>query len=308
MYSDEGLIAEATQNISLQLDGSVTTNQAPNITTQYGVMPDSNFSTGVLFIKTKNSLGLNTVAYYHHDHLQTPLQATDKAGNIVWSATYNVFGQATITTPNATELVPTIESNLRLPGQYEDTETGLHYNFNRYYDPQTGRYISQDPIGLAGGVNRFSYVNHNPLNNYDPSGLLAFGDPLPQGFVDTVAGFGDGIFNVITFGVGDLNELRNIVGINGGVNTSCDAYTWANYGGIVVGTVALGGAFTTSWKRGWEISFGRNWRIAPWGNRTNNPYGKWPHYHRRGSEPGQGIGRHRPWERKSPDKSWMDRF
>jgi RHS repeat-associated protein len=62
-----------------------------------------------------------------------------------------------------------------LPGQYEDTETGLHYNFNRYYDPQTGRYISQDPIGLAGGVNRFSYVNHNPLNSIDPTGEFAWG-------------------------------------------------------------------------------------------------------------------------------------
>lgn len=186
-------------------------------------------------LKPKNSLGLNTVAYYHHDHLQTPLQATDKAGNIVWSATYNVFGQAIITTPSATELVPTIESNLRLPGQYEDTETGLHYNFNRYYDPQTGRYISQDPIGLAGGINRFSYVNHNPLNSFDPSGLLAFGDPLPQGFVDTTAAFGD----TLSFGITD--EIRELLGTNNTVNKCSDAYNYGEWGGIAY-SLAFGAA------------------------------------------------------------------
>lgn len=183
MYSDEGLIAKATQNISLQLDGSVTANQAPNITTQYGVMPDSNFSTGVLFIKTKNSLGLNTVAYYHHDHLQTPLQATDKAGNIVWSATYNVFGQAIITTPSATELVLTIESNLRLPGQYEDTETGLHYNFNRYYDPRTygtvQRKWSKSVVGYKGKYELHHWFTSQSFGKNNAGWNLV---PLSRGF------------------------------------------------------------------------------------------------------------------------------
>jgi RHS repeat-associated protein len=125
-----------------------------------------------LFIKTKNSNNTDTVAYYHHDHLQTPIQATDKAGNIVWAASYDAFGKATIITPAATADKPTIESNLRLPGQYEDQETGLHYNYFRYMDTQTGRYITQDPIGLAAGVNRFAYVNGNPVNWIDPEGLM----------------------------------------------------------------------------------------------------------------------------------------
>jgi hypothetical protein len=66
---------------------------------------------------------------------------------------------------------------------------------------------------------------------------------------------------------------------------------------------------------GFEISFGRNFRIAPVGNRTGNRYGEWPHYHRRGAPlpngriaPGQGIGRHRPWEPKSTDTSLKDLF
>ena len=59
---------------------------------------------------------------------------------------------------------------LRLPGQYFDEESGLHYNRYRYYDPHCARYISQDPIGLAGGENAYSYVA-NPISRIDPLGL-----------------------------------------------------------------------------------------------------------------------------------------
>ena len=126
----------------------------------------------MLFVKAKNSNDDDTVAYYHHDHLDTPIQATDKSGNIVWSAQYNVFGRATITTPTATLDKPTINSGLRFPGQIEDAETGLYYNWHRYYDPELGRYVTRDPIGLAGGVNLYTYVRNNPLRYTDRLGLL----------------------------------------------------------------------------------------------------------------------------------------
>lgn len=60
---------------------------------------------------------------------------------------------------------------LRFPGQYWDDETGLHYNWNRYYDPSTGRYITADPIGLEGGMNLYAYANLNPVNYIDAEGL-----------------------------------------------------------------------------------------------------------------------------------------
>ena len=59
---------------------------------------------------------------------------------------------------------------VRFQGQWFDDESGLHYNFNRYYDPACGSYISQDPIGLDGGTRSYGYV-HNPLSWVDPFGL-----------------------------------------------------------------------------------------------------------------------------------------
>ncbi|CDH26998.1 hypothetical protein XBJ2_110001 [Xenorhabdus bovienii str. Jollieti] len=63
-----------------------------------------------------------------------------------------------------------VSCNLRFVGQYEDEESGLYYNRFRYYDRETGQYLTPDPIGLAGGVNPYGYV-HNPTGWVDPFGL-----------------------------------------------------------------------------------------------------------------------------------------
>ncbi|MCW8200575.1 hypothetical protein D8B23_19750, partial [Verminephrobacter aporrectodeae subsp. tuberculatae] len=181
LYADEGLIAEATQPIVLNADKSVTATADSVITTQYGPYPDSQWGTGVLFIKTKDSRSESNIAYYHHDHLNTPIQATDKLGNVVWIANYDAFGKATITTPSATNN-PTISSNLRLPGQYEDQETGLHYNFKRYYDPETGTYLTSDPVGVDGGLNLYLYSLANPINVTDSTGEMPHIILIPVSF------------------------------------------------------------------------------------------------------------------------------
>ena len=64
---------------------------------------------------------------------------------------------------------------LIIPGQYHDKESGLYYNHNRYYDAYSGRYISRDPMGLAGGLNTYAYAGANPVNVVDPLGLSFMG-------------------------------------------------------------------------------------------------------------------------------------
>jgi len=88
---------------------------------------------------------------------------------VVWAASYDAFGKASITTS-------TVSNNLRFPGQYYDEETGNHYNWNRYYDPSTGRYTQEDPIGFAGGdLNLYRYVGNGPVVGYDEEGLNGTG-------------------------------------------------------------------------------------------------------------------------------------
>ena len=108
---------------------------------------------------------------YHNDHLGTPRELSDNRGQIVWSASYDAYGRIDRLYSDEAENL------IRFQGQYEDHETGLYYNFYRYFDPEHGRYISQDPIGLAGGLNTYAYTQ-NPVNWVDVYGLD--GD-VPQG-------------------------------------------------------------------------------------------------------------------------------
>ncbi|MEZ0524818.1 RHS repeat domain-containing protein, partial [Pseudomonas sp. Env-17] len=102
--------------------------------------------------------------HYQLDHLGTPQELTSPEGEIVWSAHYRAYGQI------ARLDVGNIDNPLRFQGQYFDAESGLHYNRHRYYNPDIGRYLTPDPVKLAGGINGYQYVP-NPTGWVDPLGL-----------------------------------------------------------------------------------------------------------------------------------------
>jgi RHS repeat-associated protein len=111
------------------------------------------------------------VFYIEADHLNTPRVVMNAGGNAVWQWDYSdPFGNNVPNeNPNGQG---SFAFNLRFPGQYFDKETNLHYNLNRDYDPQIGRYLQSDPIGLKGGINTYAYVMNNPLRYIDPLGLF----------------------------------------------------------------------------------------------------------------------------------------
>ncbi|QRR38688.1 RHS repeat protein [Salmonella enterica subsp. enterica] len=105
---------------------------------------------------------------YHCDHRGLPLALIDGKGRIAWRAEFDEWGNM-LRENNPDNL----QQLIRLPGQQYDEESGLHYNRHRYYDPGQGRYITQGPTGLAGGLNPYVYAL-NPVSWTDPLGLEQF--------------------------------------------------------------------------------------------------------------------------------------
>ncbi|NJL60265.1 MAG: hypothetical protein HC887_12185, partial [Desulfobacteraceae bacterium] len=168
LYADEGLIGE------YDASGAFVRT--------YAYKPNSMWTTDPVFMKQRSGN-----YFYHNDRLGTPVQMTDISGNLVWSAKYDSFGKTEIGASLVT-------NNLRLPGQYFDAETGLYYNYFRYYDPNIGRYVETDPLGFGNGLysmvgskcstgyrydNLYVYVSNNPLNFIDPRGQWKVGIETP---------------------------------------------------------------------------------------------------------------------------------
>jgi len=146
-YADEGLIGEY--------------NAAGQVIKTYGYKPNSIWTTDPVFMKQGSEY-----YFYHNDHLGTPVMMTDVGGMAVWSIRYNAFGVAEV------DVSSSVVNSLRFPGQYNDIEISMYYNFHRFYIAKLGRYLEADPIGIQGGTNHlYSYIKDNPINYEDHSGL-----------------------------------------------------------------------------------------------------------------------------------------
>ena len=98
------------------------------------------------------------------DQIGTPTELLTPNGELAWQSRTTLWGTQLPTPPG------TLSCPLRFPGQYADPETGLHYNYFRYYDPETARYVTPDPLGLAAAPNSHCYVR-NPAVRADALGL-----------------------------------------------------------------------------------------------------------------------------------------
>ncbi|MFM6647620.1 MAG: RHS repeat domain-containing protein, partial [Dolichospermum sp.] len=300
---------------------------------------------GVDQVLAQESAG--NVEWHLTDHLGTVRDLLNNSGAVVNHFVYDSFGQV------ISESNPAIDTRYLFTGREFDQETGLYYYRARYYDANTGRFLSEDPIGFNGGdSNLYRYVFNQPIIFVDPEGkilpiIAAVGvGVLIGGVIGGVsAGISGGnigrgiLIGGLAGGVGVLGGAAGVaIGGSLGLGATATGIIGGALGGAAsdasvqgleiglgsrcefnpyetLGAAALGGLTGGLYARGKEFSFGKDVRVAPFGNRTGHPQGELPHYHRRGidpstgqTSPGQGIARHRPWETKSPDNSFWDRF
>ena len=167
LYSFDAATFEGQNlNAGFTLNGTVTLTFSGTI--PYGSRLNFAVTAGNTTCTTQQQ---SQLGYIYSDHLDTPRLITNPQGQALWSWDSDAFG-STNANENPSNL-GNFNFNLRFPGQYYDKETLTHYNWMRDYDPSTGRYLQSDPIGLAGGLNTFSYVGSDPVSRIDPTGEFA---------------------------------------------------------------------------------------------------------------------------------------
>ena len=140
-----------------------------------GALVEETVWLGDIPVATLRPNGASVSIYYvHADQLGAPRTVSRPSDNqLAWRWDTDPFGTPL---PNENPAgLGTFKYNFRFPGQYYDLETGASYNYARDYDPQTGRYVESDPLGIEGDINSYAYVADRPTSDVDPLGLMGFG-------------------------------------------------------------------------------------------------------------------------------------
>jgi RHS repeat-associated protein len=174
--------------------------------------------------QTNNSTG---VSYFLTDHLGSTSALTDGSGNLLEQISYGSFGNH----------VGSSRTRYTYTGRERDPDTGLMYNRARFYDPQIGRFISEDPIGLHGGINPYAYVVNYPIGLIDPYGLVQDG---PVNYLRDPFSSDHWILNAGSNTISDVLFLDKFAGwawVAGDWCRPTSERLWA--GGKIIGTAAL---------------------------------------------------------------------
>jgi RHS repeat-associated protein len=168
-----------------------------------------------------------TLRYYQTDALGSVIALTDENSVVKSQYSYDPFGNVTVSGEPSDN-----------PFQYTDREndgTGLYYYRARYYSPELQRFISEDPIGLAGGVNQFTYVGNNPVNFVDPFGLI-----MPRGFWTGGGPGGYGTLIGRTVGATIGGVIGGYIGVNVGMDIGFAIGASIGLGGGPLGSLGGG--------------------------------------------------------------------
>lgn len=186
--TDTQFYYDAEGHLIAEVDASVGTGTATKpVKREYIWLGDTLVAVIAGATPTATISATNTAAIYyvHTDHLDTPRMVTDTAGSRRW--TWDIMSTEPFGTTAANEApagqaaAQAFTLNIRFPGQYLDKETGSFYNYYRTYNPNTGRYLQSDPVGLQGGLNTYSYGLNQPTKHTDPKGLDPFDSrPAPS--------------------------------------------------------------------------------------------------------------------------------
>jgi|GEM_PF-863916 len=209
--------------------GSIVTRYIPGgegqILTEYAITGGWNrdyiYLNGQLLARVGSAAG-EGIQYVVNDQLGTPMALVDSAKTVRWRAKWYPFGEV------YAEFVST-DNDVRFPGQISNDETGLYYNWHRYYSPQFGRYYQVDPMGLQGGdYNVYRYANGNPIMYIDPYGLYSWSD-----FWYDAGQFGVGFGDDVSLGLTKLIRSSSWYGGDCFTNQGSTAYKLGEWTGVV---------------------------------------------------------------------------